>query len=320
MMNFSLFFSLHHPRVCRDLPKHIMSAQSGIIYCYGNCQLKSIAMYLRHIPLVSERYPIIEYFYVLDDVIKLDREKLVKAEVFIYQHTTAKAMVGTCEMAKERATSEYLVEHVLPKNCLSISIPSVYSSILFPNVMTTKEAQTGFPSHVPAEVFPNYTFNRRLHDMLRGHKETKFIVNSMLDPNAYSITELKRNEQQNYDNLRKREIDNKVTIPLAEYIRATFRKKRLLLTTNHPSSLFFDHLLNEVLKRMQLPPSSIALELEDPMVKLGKAPLLPCVIEHLQLDMTHPSYADDEIWACNQSFKTYTAYVDHLKSLLRSED
>lgn len=292
---------------------------SGIIYTYGNCQLKSIAMYLRKIPAIQQRYPVIEYFYVLDSVTKLDREKLAQAEIFLYQHTTAKAMQGDSEEAKTQATSEYLVEHVLPKDCLLISIPSVYSSIYFPNVMTTTEAHQGFPVAIPAEVFPNYTVNRRLHQMLLDEVETSIIVAKMCDENAYSYTEMRRNEQQNYDNLRKREMDNKITIPLADYIRNNIQKKRLFWSTNHPSNYFFDYLLNEILKRMKFPSSSIALEMEDPMIKLAKAPILPCVINHLQLDMTHPSYLDTEIWVFNRSLQSYTEYVEYMKSLLHQK-
>ncbi len=295
------------------------SPQSGIIYAYGNCQLKAIAMYLRNIPYVIERYPHIEYFYVLDDVAALNKEKLAQAEVFIYQHTTTKAMHGgKSEKDRIEATSGFITQHLLPKDCLLISIPSVYSSIYFPNVMTTTEAHTGFADQVPHEVFPNYTFNRRLHGMLIDNVDAKSIVQQMCDENIYSKEELIRNEHQNYLNLRKRENDNKVTIPLADFIRLNFRRKRLLLTTNHPSKYFFDHLLNEILKLMHVPLSTIALDMEDSMLKLGTAPLLPCVVKHLQLHIEHPSYASQEIWVNNHRCDTYAAYIDYLIHLRAS--
>lgn len=295
-------------------------SKSGIIYTYGNCQLKSIAMYLKNIPDVKERYPLIEYFYVLNDVAQLDKVKLAQTEIFIYQHTTAKTMQGgKSENERVQATSEYITQHLLPKDCLLISIPSVYSSIYFPNVMTTTEAHAGFPASVPAEVFPNYTVNRRMHGLLLNRVDAKNIADQMCDENAYSKIDLERNEQQNYNNLRKREIDNQVTIPLADYIRANLRKKRLLLTTNHPSCYFFDYLLNEILKLMNQAPSTIALDMEDPMLKLGKAPLLPCVIKHLQLDMTHPSFANQEIWVNNHCCQTMVEYVEYLGTLLTGE-
>jgi len=294
-----------------------MSSSLGdVIYCYGNCQLKSIAAYLRAIPEVVERYPTIEYFYVLDDVSRLNREKLARAKVFLYQHTTVRALVGSTEETRLQSTSEYIVDHILPKDCVSISVPSVYSSILFPNAMSTSEAQVGFPDTVSADHFPNYAFSRRLHQMLLDRIEVNEIVSRMCNEDAYSVAELERNEQQNYENLRKREIDNNVTIPLAQYIRDNFRNHRLLHSTNHPTRLFFDYLLNEILKLMKCSPSSIALDMEDPMTTLARLPVLPCVVKHLQLDMSHSSYADTDIWVLGRSFASYKEYVVYLAGLL----
>ncbi len=289
---------------------------SGVIYTYGNCQIKQIATYLRLLPDVNTRYPIIEYFYVLDDVAKLDESKLSKAEVFIYQHTSIEALRGTDDL-KARSNSDFIVKTVLPKDCLVISIPSVYSSILFPNAMSTGEARIGFQEHVPPEIFPNYAFSRRLHHLLSVHTNPSVIVEQMCAENAYSSTELQKNEAQNYQNLRTREEKNQVDIPLAEYIRQHFRHKRLLLTTNHPTKYLFDYLLNEVLWRMRLPRSTIALDMEDGMLRLGRSPILPCVIKEFALDMTHPSYADQEIWVDNLMFPSYDAYVRYLATLVK---
>lgn len=288
---------------------------SGIIYAYGNCQVKQIALYLQYIPQVVARYPTILYFYVLDDVAKLDRKKLAQAEVFIYQHTSLDALRGQ-EDLKPISTSDYITNSLLPKDCLAISIPSVYSSILFPNAMSTNEARQGFPDHVPPEVFPNYAFSRRLHHMLLQKADTHTIKSTMCDENAYSTVELQKNEVQNFENLRARETKNQVTIPLAEFIRSNFRQKRLLLTTNHPTKYLFDHLLNEILQRMQMPPSTIALDMDDQLEKLGKLPILPCVTKAFGLDVSHPSYADQQIWVDNVELPTYHAYVQYLKELL----
>lgn len=292
------------------------SGYPNTIYLYGNCQLKTIATYLKNIPFVIERFPRIEYFYILDPIQKLDKALLAQTSVFIFQHTTARALVGLNETEKEKATSDYITQHILPESCQCISIPSVYSSILFPNCMSTREARVGFPESVPDEVFPNYTFSRRLHKLLLDRKSVSSIVKEMCDENAYLIADLEKNEIQNYENLRKREIENKVTIPLSSFIRSHFRKERLMLTTNHPTRIFFHYVLNEILKLMSLPPSDIALELPDTMIEYGKAPILPSVLKHLQLDTSHISFKEDEIWVFKQRFETYEDYVRYLTNLM----
>lgn len=290
---------------------------TGVIYLYGNCQLKSIAMYLKAIPKIKERFPIIDYFYVLSNTTNLSTDLLQKASVFIYQHTASSALKGNTPEEKEKASSDYIVNHVLPKDCIIISVPSVYSSILFPNSMTTTEAQVGFVKDIAPEFFPNYTFNRKLHLLMTERKKSiSEIADIMTDPECYTKAELERNEQSNYDNLKKREIDNNVTIPLSDFIRSNFRQMRLLHTTNHPTPELFHYLLNQVLAILGEDSSNVCFELADPMIKTGRAPILPCVTKYLALDTSHPSYKDTSIWCCNRLLDTYEHYVKYFSFLL----
>ena len=282
-----------------------------LCYIYANCFGKDLKLYLEQIPEFTNIYNEIHYFYVVDCVSKIDLEAIKNCKLFLYQHVSAEALKDNSgrNLDISQYTSDSLVR-ILPKDAITISFPSPYFTAYFPYGVTLKDIpnenlRNQYPDH-----FPGYCFNRNLLEKLLQKEAPQEIANYLNNPTLYSREEILKNVSTTFSNLEYREIKNRIDIPLSGFIRRNYKFKRLFHTTNHPTKIIFEYVIERILSILNIPHSEIILPFDN-MMKYARVPILSCVKRALELpeneDFNGSIYVNGiEIYSLFQYVKFYS--------------
>lgn len=270
----------------------------GLIYCYGNCQARIIAKYLRELSKSWE----VKEFYVENCICKLDVDSLRRADIFIYQHCSEKAIKNPCDHPAEthKYTSKYLVDHII-KPRISISFPSIYYSAYFTGCLKTQP----FPG------LPNYSFNTKLWEALEAEKSLEEMKEIVCGP-TYETADVLRQERETYNELKRREGANKTTVGIADFLHENQHSVRMMHTTNHPTKHLYQHLLNEILKEMGLPRTDLPLQLPDFALKEQCVPIFKSVFAPLGMKFSD----DGPYYVEGKECPTLEDYLRHYQEIV----
>lgn len=259
------------------------------ILVYGNCQCKVISDYLSEQPFFKSSS--LKYFFVTHPVEMLDLDFVEKVDIFIYQHVKEKSLRSQYPKTSLRHyTPEGLISRMKP-SVKSISIPSIYFSALYPNSYSVDEMLPRIPKGVKIDWFFNHTFNKKVFDALEENQPIHKIEEILSDPDLYTDEFIEDSIRKSILSLVWRERENKVDIPIADFLERNYKKKQLSWTTNHPTKFVFNYIIQELLKLLDLPPDETLLSRPD---KLDQDiyPIFSCVRKYLCLDPEEfPSHA-----------------------------
>ena len=291
-----------------------------------NCFGKVLKEYLLEIPAFSEQYEIHTY-YMMDCVSKIDLDKVSVCDLFLYQHVGENALKfvnNPLNLDVKSYTPISLIRDVLPSDCIKISIPSPYFSGYFVNGTNEHAIKTliDLPSSL-RDYFPNYCFNADLLNMLIKRESLEYMLTFLSDPELYSKERVLSNLTNTVKNLRLREVENAIDIPMSDFIEENYQKKRLFHTTNHPTKHMFQYVINKILPIIGM---DLCIELSvDKMTKVGRVPILPCVSKHLRLpcaDADADAYAnvvdfDGPYFIQGKPVDSLEAYISFYQSLFQ---
>jgi len=291
-------------------------------YIYMNCFGKVLRDYLLEIPDFASAYTT-TVFYVMDSVTTVDIDLIKVCDLFLYQDISAVALKSTDPNTDlTQYTTDYIVSCLLSHGCRKISVPSVYFSGYFydgipqsklPEHIKSQKTLSGKPC---ADYFPNYCFNAQL---LRLAMEPGIpalqIVRTLSNPALYDKSLVLKNLETTLNNLKERETRNKVDIPLTEFIRTNFRKKRLFHTTNHPTIVIFEHVINRIFELLGLTTRTTLNK--DLMERQARVPILPCVLEALGIP-EHTNTFGGPFYVQTKKIDTFEDYVGEYVTILKS--
>ena len=297
-------------------------------YVYMNCMGKVLAEYLRAIPEFvavyggeqergdEAREGGIDVFYMGDCVSTVNVARLRDADLFLFQHMTAKALSN--RDAPHLDVADFCTESVLARmlkpSCRAISVPSPYFSGYFPDSLSPADLLRLVPDNSSSSLlsracFPDYSFYRGLFDGATAltastastdNVETLQLVARLSDPGLLPASRVRENAAWSLAQLRAREVQNGVDVPLSDYIERNWRRVRLFHTTNHPTPALFRHvvtrqaeLLGPDVVGMTMVETAASMDLKDMMEKSGRPPILPTVAAALGNDGYDGDDGDD---------------------------
>lgn len=254
----------------------------------GNCQAKALYEYFLNTLEIRCFFDPIIYHYILDDLSTWDLDQIHASDVFIYQDAQIDTLFcGDNRIDKTRFIPAHIAKLIESRGGLSISFPSIYFSAYFPQAVSSSMARKGFDSNTPVECFPNWTMSAPFLDLIHGNDSRESIIERVRSKDFIHPDVLFEGWEKTYKNLRMREEKNNVSIQVADWMRANWKKERLMHITNHPTKSVFKYLMNCICDlfdrhRIRYPKhlTCIVDEMDDTMVKCGSAPILPCVMQH----------------------------------------
>ena len=280
------------------------------VLVYGNCQCKVISSYLSEQPFFKNS--LVKYFFVTHPVEMLDLEFVRKVDIFIYQHVKQSSLISQYpKTSLFHYTPEGLITAMKP-SVKFISIPSIYFSALYPNSYSVDEMRPRLPKTTKIDWFFNHTFNKKVFDALEKNEPTETIANILLDSELYTSQFIEKNVVQSLSNLRWREKENKVDIPISDFLEKNYKLKQLSWTTNHPTKFVFNYIIQQILIILDLPPDHTLLERPD---KLDQDiyPIFSCVRKYLCLD---PIEFPLQARVNNRKFTDMNRYIQFYKDTL----
>ena len=296
-------------------------------YIYMNCFGKVLLEYLSAIPEFASVYTM-KIFYMMDSVTDVEMDVLEQCDLFLYQHISLTALTSNTKndvrtnLDLSLYTTDFIICSVLPITCQKISVPSVYFSGYFYDSV----AQTNLPVQIKssrtscgklcADYFPNYCFNAKLLNLaMNPDISIEQIVTTLTNPQLYSKYDVLKNVETTLNNIKQRESHNKVDICLTEFIQTNFCKTRLFHTTNHPTVVIFEYVINEILKLIGLEFIRVTLT-EDLMARTARVPILPTVKIALGISENDENF-NGPYYIHNQQIDTLQEYIEYYVNLLR---
>lgn len=283
-------------------------------YIYSNCFGKVLQQYLSIIPEFTSVYDI-KVFYIMDDPREVvDLNYLKNTDLFIYQHMKKNAF-------KECNGEFYCTDSIkklLSSYCKVISIPSCYFDGYFidglsqENLPTYLKQTKDKQGKLLCDYFPNYSFNKKLFNMLSSKMSIEVILKNIQSNDFYTKSEIYNYVNSSFNRFSQKETSNNTDIPLTDFILENYRKKRLFNTTNHPSKYIFRYVIEELFKKLNfnIQVSENMYDI-DIMKYTGRNPIFNCIINYLDMpiDFNNQFYIQDSL------FKTLYDYIDFYKKL-----
>lgn len=209
------------------------------VIIYGNCHAELISYALRANKAFNKKYRIIPIKAIQNIYKKADELGNIpfeKCDVFIHQSIQLGNRYG------EEYASEYIIKR-LKENCTIISIPNVYHLpiYMFPQYYEEQEF-----THKGSTIF----FRDRLLDEAYENKLTvQEAINIYNNPETYSKEHIQLLLNEFTEKILKREKD--WDIKLSEFI-AMNNGEVLFYDPNHPTTVFFEYVINELVKLLGL--------------------------------------------------------------------
>ena len=253
--------------------------------------MKTIYEYLIQCTEFTDKYEV-KMFYIMHsfDYLGSISEWLNNVDFFIYQHTSVAGVKGNAAY-----TTDNLIKKYTFKKCISIA--SLYFSGYFPEPIKSsipyfQTNATEFNGIIRTfeEIIPNYSMCLKIFALLRMGLSSQEIIDTVNKCDFMQSVVTEWNLYNCLNELNKREIENKVDIPVHNYIRHNFTQVRLFHTTNHPTKYMFAYILQYLCPLLDIPIID-AISQQDKMENVTRMFILECVLKHYQIDKTHPSFS-----------------------------
>lgn len=256
------------------------------IVLYANCQGIGLQYFLKLSSDIKKVYNI--YHIRIDKLVFKEEDinfQLIKdADIFIYQHLKDKHDI---------INTNNIISYLKP-NCIKISFPYIYNNAFYP----FKGPLNLEKSHLSKDTSIIFNNSKSITDLIDD--------NLSLD----QIIELFNNNKINYNynerfkqtmNLLKENEEN-CNIKVSKFIETNFSKTRLFLLENHPTSLVFLEVVNNILEILNFNKLNIKIGLNDAGLPGGILPIHNSVVRDLDLN-----YKED--------YNSYEYYKHILKNI-----
>ena len=190
------------------------------IVIYSNCQCRGIKavleMFLKSVGEQAE-FHLMENYKLIEEQVLIDRDLLARADVFIYQPIDP----------RYGALSTDFLRTLLPPHCVQVAFPYVYTSAYW--------------------IFYLEGIGFRGADVIGEMKRDGASLETVLQLFYEKKIDfgLERRFQESIAVLQQKEL--KCDIKASDFILANYRKHKLFLTQNHPSTSVYVHLVNQIL-------------------------------------------------------------------------
>ena len=160
---------------------------------------------------------------------------ICSADIFIYQHLDDKhGKISTNNILK-----------ILKPECKTISFPYIYNNSFYPvkGPLVIKDSYRSKPCSV---IFDN---SEIITDLI----DKKYNLNEIL--NLYLENKINFNYQKRWDytNNILQEKEENCDVKIVDFIKQNFSKQRLFLLENHPTSIIFINVVNQMLEKIKIP-------------------------------------------------------------------
>ena len=217
------------------------------VLTYGTCQGGAIAKFLNQSKEFIEKYEIVatvryyEYLFAHKHFIRDGAYlPLIKdIDLLIYQPIT--------NGLPDDLTENLLL--LLKPDAISISIPYVYSTSLWPFVFTLKRDVTDRHENLDGDTFVRINVDS-IDFLLKNGFDKKTIL-ELFDNNQIDyFYEIRHRTEMNILANKEKSIDIKVH----DYIKENLKDKRLFMYSSHPTSHLFVHMTNQILAKLNIEP------------------------------------------------------------------
>lgn len=198
----------------------------GEYVVFGNCQAPFVADFLEASPGFSEKFR----KRVIPGVHEMTPEQFSD-----FKNSVGNVALFIFQNVKRPMFDTDSILQLLPERCIKISIPSLFFNAYNPEVTYIRESHSNIVYHDRLQLKLINCFEKY---------QTALIESQDYYPEEFSekclelsLTELKR-----------REVDQKIDIPVSDYIEARFRDERLFHVLNHPSKDLLKLLSGRILK------------------------------------------------------------------------
>jgi hypothetical protein len=193
---------------------------------FGNCQAPLIADFLETSPKFNSFFSKIELpgvHEITGQQLNDFKNKAKSLSIFIYQN-----------VKRDHFDTESIIS-LLPENCIKISIPSLFFNAYNPEVAYIRESRA------------NIVYHDRLQ--LKLINDFDFFQDALLSSlNYYPEDFSKECLRLSMGELRRRELDQNIKIPISDYILEKYQFERLFHVLNHPSQDLIKTLSVRILK------------------------------------------------------------------------
>lgn len=266
------------------------------IVIYANCQGIGIKYFLRKHQNLSN----CEIIHIrLDELAKgitdLNSNTIYQfktCDILIFQHLKDK---------KYGNVTTDNIKNILKSNCKTISFPYIYNNSFYP----VKGPLIIKQSHISKPCSIIYDNSQTITSLIDNGKSLKEIIemykNSAIDFNYHNRWEYTQKT------LKDKEVG--CDIAVSNFIADNFKKERLFLLSNHPSSVIFIYVVNKILDILDMSPINIPVYgLNDCNLPGGIIPMDSSSIKHFNFEYDIDVNDDYFIKIISNIYLFYTKY------------
>ena len=251
-----------------------------IALVYGNCQTEIIANMLEYNKDFHNRYALLRvpqiHLYTDENQIKeifYENGLMKKMDLFIYQN-----------VKEENRFHPLLgVEHILEQmsvRCKKLCIHNIYFDGYF---IQYDADENRYFSNMDQKDFP-YT-DSIVHELVTEGKGIDEIIEMINKTDFIAPEAVWEKCEKSIENLRRRE--EKVDVPIVDYIEKHYREEQLFYTYNHPKNIVIYEYVKRILKAIGIGNTDEFTEEELNLafgtLRINNFPVFPCVISALGL-------------------------------------
>ncbi len=243
---------------------------------YANCQLAHTYWYLKKYHADHYEVIYIRNWRVLDGLDEFPLEKIIEADVFIYQTIN--------HFTSPKLNTSYIKENLLKKSCKCISVPFSIFYGYFPDYKVERDnTQT-----MRARIFRHEKINELTCEKTLTSDE---IIEQIVSSDFLPLDYIKQKLENSLQLIEKNE--QETDIKLYPFIRDHYFKKRLFFNPAHPTDCLLHEITTQIVAKLISEMNFINLEEEKKQINLfyekthppkAIVPFIyPCVAEALGL-------------------------------------
>jgi len=264
------------------------------IVFYSNCQGNGLKFFLEKVFKNSNFYIIKNYELIMYKR-PLPKKILNSADILIYQPLINKGIYST--------DSDNMLS-LLPKKCIKISFPYIYNDSLWILLQKNSDRVLFDKIYLNKDFTQNEIINKESIEIL---KERGMSLNEVMVLYRKGKIDFKFEKRFNRSISILKEREQKCDIKVADFILENFKKHKLFLTHNHPTTCVFIHCVNQLLSILNNDTCFNLFEYNNNVVKLPGTPF------------PHTSY-EKKFWnlSYNDDFQNDEIYIDIIKYIYHS--
>lgn len=273
---------------------------------YGNCQTEIIANMLEYNKDFHSRYALLRvpqiHLYTDENQIKeifYHNRLMEKIDLFIYQNVREEnrfhPLLGAARIIGQ-----------MKAGCKKLCIHNIYFDGYF---IQYDADENRYFANMNQKDFP-YT-DGIVHELITEGKNIDEIIEMINDTDFIPPKTVLEKCEKSIENLRQRE--EKVDVPIVDYIEKNYREEQLFYTYNHPKNIVIHEYVKRILKAVGISSADEFTEEELNLafgtLRINNFPVFPCVISALGLKKYEKkvriSHVSTELITMNEYIREY---------------